>query len=569
MRINHNLQALNSYNRLTKNQGMGSKSISKLSSGKRINSASDDAAGLTISQKMKSQIRGLEQASRNSQDGISMLQTAEGALGETHEILQRMRELAIQSANGTNATKDREALQAEIDELAQEIDRIGENTEFNTKKILFSGGVGADEQKVMKGMKEGWLEVAEDMIQNTFGLTGDGRDIQVEFVREGGGGKLARVTSGATLTLTIDMDDFSPGDMPNGTNANGEAYYNDRVLAHEMVHAVFMSNGIDGTTPTWVHEGAAEFAHGADERVKGQLTDGAGGVHAGKLAAFKTRAIDLVNGAAWGQGAGSEYDYSAAYVITKFIRKDSANAAEFQGLYGDIAGGDNLNDALNNMGAYSGTASLATALGNSDDFEKFVDGSGVNPMNIDWASNSETDTGSGIGSDYGNPDLNAADVVDESTASDTTDGQPLASFNVKWPPAGQSMATNIHIGANKDQMMTFELEDVTTYSLGIGGMDVVDDVKVQESIGLIDDAINSVSATRSKMGAYINRLEHTISNLSTSAENMTAAQSRIEDVDMAKEMMTFTKNNILSQAAQSMLAQANQAPQGVLQLLRG
>lgn len=296
MRINHNISALNTYRQLAFNNTQAAKNIEKLSSGLRINRAGDDAAGLAISEKMRGQIRGLEMASKNAQDGISLIQTAEGALNETHAILQRMRELAVQAANDTNTDADRQELQKEVDQLAEEITRIANTTEFNTKKLL------------------------------------------------------------------------------------------------------------------------------------------------------------------------------------------------------------------------------------------------------DGSADSSSDVGS------------AADLV-------------------------------FHIGANASQSLTLSISAMDAHSLGVddgtgsaatnggdatvnGGIDISSQSAADAAITQIDNAIQTVSSERAKLGAYQNRLEHTINNLGTSAENLTAAESRIRDVDMAKEMMEFTKNNILSQAAQAMLAQANQLPQGVLQLLR-
>ncbi len=272
MRINHNIAALNTHRQLTSNNTAASKSIEKLSSGLRINRAGDDAAGLAISEKMRAQVRGLDMASKNAQDGISLIQTAEGALNETHSILQRMRELSVQAGNDTNTLADREAMQKEIDELTKEIDRISTTTEFNTQKLL-SGGI-----------------------------------------------------SGLVL----------------------------------------------------------------------------------------------------------------------------------------------------------------------------------------------------------------------------------------------------QVGANSGQTITFTIEDMGTTALGVdaGNIDITTRAGANTAVTAIDAAISQVSAERAKMGAVQNRLEHTINNLGTSSENLTAAESRIRDVDMAKEMMEFTKNNILTQASQAMLAQANQQPQGVLQLLR-
>ena len=315
MIINHNIAALNTHRQLSSATNAQSKSMEKLASGLRINRAGDDAAGLAISEKMRGQIRGLDQASRNAQDGISLIQTSEGALNETHDILQRMRELAVQSSNDTNTATDRGELQKEMNQLTSEINRIGNNTEFNTQKLI-------------DGTQDGGLVI--------------------------------QVGSNATQSFTIDIKDMRAS-------------------------------------------------------------------------------------------------------------------------------------ALGISGATAGDAVL---------------------------SGSATDNGVAI----------TADEITEST--------------------GAAFTSTGAIGTDEF------------------ALDISDNTKASAAIKVVDKAIEQVSAERSKLGAFQNRLEHTINNLNTSSENLTAAESRVRDVDMAKEMMEQTKNSILSQAAQAMLAQANQQPQGVLQLLR-
>lgn len=357
--------AMNTHRQLGINTEAGAKSVEKLSSGFRINRAGDDAAGLAISEKMRGQIRGLDQASRNSQDAISLIQTAEGALNESHAILQRMRELSVQSANDTNLDADRTVIQSEVDELVSELDRIANNTEFNEKKLL-SGNLGG----------------------------------------------------------SIDQD---------STNTT--------VLAVVGVASVTSSGAAAGTYTV------ASTAAGAIS-----LTDGT--------------TTQLLTG--FGTGA------------------TTVNFSEF-GI------------SINTNAGFAGVSALA------------------------------------------------ADTIDVLTG-----------------------AATFHIGANAGQNMDLAIRDMTGTGavLGLTGIDIGTQAAADTSITTIDDAIKEVSSERATLGSKQNRLEHTIKNLDTSAENLQASESRIRDVDMAKEMMEFTKNNILQQAAQSMLAQANQAPQGVLQLLR-
>lgn len=316
MIINHNVTALNTHNKLSAATAAQSKSMEKLASGLRINKAGDDAAGLAISEKMRAQVRGLDQASRNAQDGISAIQTAEGALNETHDIIQRMRELAVQGSNDTNTATDRSELQKEMNQLTAEVNRVGNNTEFNTQKLI------------------------------------DGTQTAMNI----------QVGANAKQTFTIDISDMRASAL-----------------------------GISGAT-------------GADA-------------------------------------------------------------------------------------ALSGAA-----------------------------------TGNGV-------PITAGEVTESTGAVFTTTGA---------------------VNSAADEF----------------ALDISDNAKATAAIKVLDKAIESVSSERSKLGAFQNRLDHTINNLKTSSENLTAAESRVRDVDMAKEMMNQTKNSILAQAAQAMLAQSNQTPQGVLQLLR-
>ena len=377
------------------------KSMEKLSSGLRINRAGDDAAGLSISEKMRAQIRGLDQAARNAQDGISLIQTAEGALQETHSILQRMRELAVQAANDTNVAQDRESIQNEMNQLRDEIDRIANNTEFNKQKILVAGTGTSTSGSTSGTTPSETVNVAG--VELTIQIGQGMGDIEIEFT-EGDTEGVAWNGNKLTVTLTTDEKEYTVTEIEN-----------------------------------------------------------------------------LIKGAT--EEAPSEFDPN--------------------------------NVSVSGEGA--------------------IDLSGVNLA----ASPVST-------------------TISTGAASSTSGDKFNATFQV---------------GANKDQTFSIEINDMTAKSLGLtstsgSGIDVTDNAKANAAIETIDNAIKLVSEQRSKLGAYQNRLEHTINNLGTSSENLTAAESRIRDVDMAKEMMAFSKNNILAQAAQAMLAQANQQPQGVLQLLR-
>ena len=429
MIINHNMNALNAHRNMTANTNSAGKSMEKLSSGLRINRAGDDAAGLAISEKMRGQIRGLDQASRNAQDGISLIQTAEGALNETHNILQRMRELAVQSANDTNITEDRAAIQEEINALTQEIDRISEQTEFN-KQTLLNG-----------------------TFNGTFQIGANG---------------------GQTINLKI--DNMASGDL-----------------------------GLTSTT--------SKTEVVAD-------TGAAGTGVAIKAGTYTIKGTDIVD------EEGKKVGSVAAKVATF---GDTTNNTTI------TVTGDNLKD------------------GDKITFDKDVAAknsatSGVNAK-VETKTNL-TDAGKVL----------AAGTYEIKGDLVLRDGKQVGSF------AGGNITINGKVvdAAALGRNTALVNNDVFT----INGTDVSSSDKASGSIETINKAIENVSTQRAKLGAVQNRLEHTTANLNNTSENLTAAESRVRDVDMAKEMMTFSKNNILSQAAQAMLAQANQQPQGVLQLLR-
>lgn len=461
MRINHNIAALNTYRQLSSNNTSTQKSLEKLSSGLRINRAGDDAAGLAISEKMRGQIRGLDQASSNANDGISLIQTAEGALNETQSILQRMRELAVQSSNDTNTSSDRAEIQKEIDQLTQEIDRIGNSTEFNTKKLLNGGASVAATVNPANTADKGRVTV-----------TGGSADTVVDTLI---------TLAGATTTLATSATD-STATTYAGATASLKA---DSTIAINGVSFSF-------TTSNTVQD-----------------------------------VLDAVNDAGIGITADTEASGSDFLIRFTTTAVGSSAKIDFAGGSGDFTG---LADANGNDAVLTGMSGFAsyTAVGNHVTVQ----------------------------------DGNAKGLEFDLSGSDAT----LAG-NVEITVASNG-GLNMHIGANEAQTMYISVGDMRSSALGVNGIDVRTKETAESSITTIQTALDKVSSERAKLGAYQNRLEHTINNLGTTSENLTASESRIRDVDMAKEMMSFTKNNILSQAAQAMLAQANQQPQSVLQLLQ-
>jgi flagellin len=448
MRINTNIAALNSYNQLKNTQNNLSKSLSRLSSGKRINGAADDAAGLAISEKMGAQIRGLAMAQRNAQDGISMIQTAEGSLKETHSILQRMRELAVQSSNDTNTSVDRAEIQKEINELTSEITRIGNNTEFNSKKIIngdMSGaGTGATQEKQTLDLSSGFAAgTAHDDVKLTVG----GESYTIAFDESSNAGAAGMNVDSATKTVTVGILDS---------------------VAQIGTDLEAVLNNLKGSDP------------------------------------------DL---------ALNEFNISSTSTSLSIEAKET----------GDFAGADGSDSISLDAGL------LAESL--SEDANG-ADGTG---------GEANFQVGANNGQQF---------------AASISDMRALSNLKISGINSGGSHS--VVVGAS---FTSTGLTDVSDSGTPEYALDVTDAEKATNAIEVINNAIESVSAERSKLGAYQNRLDHTINNLSAAEENLTAAESRISDVDMAKEMMSFTKNQILSQAGTAMLAQANQLPQGVLQLL--
>ncbi len=455
MIINHNMNAMNAHRNMGMNTVNSGKSMEKLSSGLRINRAGDDAAGLAISEKMRGQIRGLDQAQRNSQDGISLIQTAEGALNETHSILQRMRELSVQGANDTNNENDRGQIQKEMDQLRNEIDRISDTTEFNTKKLLNG----------------------DSDVKSKLGTALDG-NIKVT-------GASDKTVAGTEFAITKAVE-------ATATKSEDITLTDGKVAKFEVNGiAVDMGTPADATKLT------------ADDFNK-------------KL---KEAGITDVK---------ANYDSTAKKVSfeTTTVGKDTKLTVK-----------STIDTTDKDAAITAGTNAKITVDG------KEIEGKG-NTIEI----KDEIAGAKGL----------KIDVKTAVATADTTTGKVTI----------DSVGMNLQIGANEGQNIALSIGNMSSKELGVDSIDVSDAKKSDAAVTTIQSAIDKVSAERSKLGAYQNRLEHTINNLGTSSENLTAAESRVRDVDMAKEMMAFSKNNILSQAAQAMLAQANQQPQGVLQLLR-
>ncbi|MFD0696259.1 flagellinolysin [Paenibacillus sp. GCM10027628] len=573
MRINHNLSALSSWRMNKQNNNDMQSNLEKLSSGQRINKAGDDAAGLSISEKMRGQIRGLGQASRNIQDGISLIQTAEGGLNEIHSLLQRGRELAVQAANDTYTTADKTNLQAEVSQIVKEVDRIASTTDFNTINLLNTQSALAGSNTVVTNLKGSWLKQSVDRIQTYYGISPDNTNLQINVVQGAPGGVLAYVSSmvnglpgvGTNVSLNIELADY---DATTNTIGGLSA---DRTIAHEMTHAVMArtmnwSEGVNGTETsgisTWFKEGTAEFIHGADERALGDLT-----VLGGNTAANRQTIVNDLGsaGAAW---VSDSAHYSSAYTAIRYMHA-SIKAAGGAGIKDVI---DYLSDSVADPG-HTRTLDQAISFIQASHAADPTVGiwNGVAGFKADFAANgaafmatmnlADMDTGAigGANADGG------AVLTDTTVINDTVNSGDPTPFNEIYPSTS-STPLKMQVGANDSQTLDVGLTKVDSSSLGISNVSLV--IDTSGAIDSFENAISSVSAERARFGALQNRLEHTLAVTENYNDNLSSSESRIRDTDMASQMMQFSKASILSQASMAMLAQANQAPQAILQLIR-
>lgn len=660
MIINHNMASLNTYNKLSANNTQTSKALEKLSSGLRINRAGDDAAGLAISEKMRGQIRGLDQASRNSQDAISMIQTAEGNLSETQSILQRMKELATQAANDTNVGVDRNEIQKEINQLSSEINRIGNTTEFNTQKLLNGGGekVTADLQTITRGGTVGAVGAFADVVTTVKEVAGV-YDLQVSTKFAAGA---TAIIDGETFTAVAGEADASKGQFTIGTTADEQAASLAAAInANAKLHARFgnvsvatdtitlteqagKATGVQLTRST-VGTGAFTFTEttASVKEVQGKYTINLDTAYQVAGQTLKIGGVALTAVASNADPAAGQFNIGSdkekqAKEIAAAINADT-NAALGGRFEATVKGTTvTLTERATKATGTALTSADVVSNGNAATTVKGVYNIGfISPTanngritvdGVDIAVTSDTNhaglangtamlaattmteqvsrLANAINSNAALNQKYTASVTGDKltlTQKDTAHATIVAPEVTTTTTPKDGFQATFQVGANTAQSMTIEIGDMRSQALKITGtesgeevvakngakaslkqvqevtngttntnveyaLDVSDHTKATAAISVLSDAIETVSAERSKLGAYQNRLEHTINNLGTSSENLTAAESRIRDVDMAKEMMNFQKNNILSQAAQAMLAQANQQPQGVLQLLR-
>ena len=539
MVVQHNLTAMNSNRMLGLTTASQAKSTEKLSSGYKINRAADDAAGLSISEKMRKQIRGLTQASSNAQDGISAVQTAEGALNEVQDMLQRMNELAVKSANSTNSASDREAIQAEIDQLTTEIDRVSETTKFN-ETYLLKGDVNAGDAakdtnfqyKSTDVLSQDLYYVKDNKIETVKkGTYASGLDANTTYYKDSNGVKVGT----AFDVTTADSDKVEKKEV---FSTAGKYYTKD---ADGKFYAVASGTVLD--TDATYYTGSA---------VTGGVVESSMVAVAGSSVTDKADRWLLKTGETAYDNAGKTYaggdvigtaqnDLSKYYKSIGAALPDAADSV-------NMAGADSKDYVVKSSIQFvDGDGNEIAANG----LDKYLDNDGT--LKADAKLYIKTGEGVTDRTEAGQDQVN--EFVDASKKYDVG-----------------ALTLKLHVGADAtvNNQISIDIKSMSAKTLGVEGLKVdgEDDTNALNAIETIKAALNKVSDQRSALGAVQNRLEHTINNLDNVVENTTSAESQIRDTDMATEMVKYSNNNILAQAGQAMLAQANQSNQGVLSLLQ-
>ena len=538
MRINFNISSIVAKNALGNNDSRLSESTLRLSSGYKINRASDNAAGLAIARKMNAQIRGLVRANENANDGISVVNTADGAMTEMHDILQRMNELSVQSANGTNSEDDRAKIQVEIDQLIQELDRIADTTQFNAQTLLdgtfaYKGYTNTENIKVMSysdGVTSGTYVIGT--LKYTYTeksittYTNNGTSV-AKIENEDSFEISSADDVRKALVKEADLDNYKK-DPQNSTGL--KAFPEDALVTIEDEYVIVKAKG-DFEVKIAVNDKDAIAGTGLASTVVSTTT-------------YATSTYEKVSVSLGGQ----EYKISELKV-------------------GDQTDPEHV-PSESYINVARGLKDYFTA--NGENNVKITDMTCDSNGNMVVTYDSSADTNQTLNLTLAPATVTMQDyLVQKEEISDTvytvgnSDKDDCVAINL----TGMG-AMRVQVGANEGQYLDIEIPDLNTIYLGVNKLDVRTEDSATESINIVGKAINYLSAVRAKIGAYTNRLEHTITNLDTTEENMTAAYSRIMDVDMAEEMTEYTTVQVLVQASTSMLAQANERPQQVLQLLQ-
>ncbi len=587
MVVKNNKESINTLNTLNKNSAALSKSLQKVSSGMKINGAADDASGYAISEKMRVRIRGLDQAKANTQNATSMLKTAEGALQSNIDIMKTLKEKAIDAANDTNTDMDRATIQKEIDQMVSQMDDNASAT-FNGKPLFDTSNQAAENvnQQIIKALNSEWIENSLELIKESYGMDfrEDGTTIaemKVILEEEGTTGTLAHVSYTAiggkanALELHVNMSYYKDMDMKdvNGLSATaGAGNYLDRTIAHEMTHAVMAANIDDmGNLPLYIIEGMAELTHGADGRLYNQLS------------ALKKDDYKSMFDSADGSSANKQAPYAGGFALLRYLANQSGGSGKeaiqrFMKTL-DEKGNDGLDEAV----AAASKGKFLTKKALTDSFLADIDKStsmenfykkycAINLYNVD--------VGPISGWDAGEKEIKSSQsTVPEGGSTKywiyPDDAKTVINgLTVGWPDFQRKIGGwMFQTGTKSNDGIHVAINDIHAQALGVMDKDgnaikVTTWSDATAAIRQLDKSINRALGYQTTIGAIISRMEYTAANLTTASENTQSSESIIRDADMAKEMTDYTKNNVLMQSAQSMLAQANQNSSSVLSLLQ-
>ncbi len=573
MRINYNVSSIIARNALNNNERRVSVSTQKLSSGYKINSAADDAAGMAIARKMNAQIKSIQRANRNSNDGLSVVNTADGAMAEMHDILQRMNELSIQAANGTNANSDREQIQKEIDQLVNELDRIADTTQFNAQNLLdgsfaYKGYTNTENVKIMsytEGVSTGTYVIGqikynhyEDKVTKYTHEEReikdlDGKVIDIEYKREDG-----------EITHDDHYEASSADDVKNSlitsTSLNQYAGINGVTAFPDGSKVI-----LDGENIIVKAENDFELKFTINDK---DALDGTGATTTSTSKWITTNCYKNITVTTTSTISNKRFNISELHIpndtspaYTNFkddngkgLREDFAEL--FKELHPDC------DIEINGV-----TCDVTTGKFEVDyTYKNVKDSTKTGNEKLEFELYQEKNE-YGKEMDTKKTMENYLYSTTETKVTTYTVGQNKIDDCITMDLTGMGPMI-VQVGANSGQHMEIEIPALNTINLGVKDLDITTEDSATAAIDTVGDAINMLSSVRSKIGAYANRLEHTITNLDTTEENMTASYSRIMDVDMATEMTEYSTVQVLAQASTSMLAQANERPQQVLQLLQ-
>lgn len=588
MVIKNNMSAQHILGEVGRNNKALSNSLKKVSSGMKINDAGDDASGYAISERMRVQIRGLEQDIRNCQNGISLMKVAEGAVASSIAIMRTMKEKALDAANDTNTDLDRATIQKELDEVIDQIDDNA-NVTYNGKYLIngeMQVKIDTDREQIVAALNTEWIANSLERIEQAYGLTfRDGgttvREMDVKFVENPGAFALATCawTSGAdgqakSLTMTINMSNVEPLNMesPDGLSRGGTL---DRTIAHELTHALMAANiNYLGALPTFIVEGTASYIQGFDDWT-------------GTLASHDRSWLQTKISSNSTHEGGSNDPYEAGYIFLRYLTAQSPGDGQevirrFMASLSTTSkqGIEALDEAVEaaSKGKFATRDDVLDSL--LADFDTLGDMTAFlkDFCGIDLTNK---DVGSTLGSDAGGSKAMASsDVVPEAGSTrfwylPSGGYSSIGELLVKWPDGSSAKMGKftLQTGTKANQAMKLSFNDMRAEGLGLKDKDgkkisvrTRDDAN--DTIRVVDEALQKAIEQQTTIGAIQSRLEFTISNLTTASENVQSSESTIRDADMAREMTEYTKANVLLQAAQSMLAQANQSSSTVLSLLQ-